>query len=81
MTREEALAEVNRVFDYIEAHQRWPSGFACVVVHHPQTGEEQVTATTGMSHANGYGRLLLAGVEALLADARPKLSQPARLVH
>ena len=81
MTREEAIAEVNRVFDYIDENKRWASGFACVAVHHPRTGAEDVTATTGMLHANGMGPLLMAGIEALIVDAHPKLTAPPRRVH
>lgn len=80
MTRDDAIAEVNRVFDYLDANDRRASGFACVVVHHQHSGGGTV-ATTGMVHTNGLGPILMLGVEALVEDARPKLLAPPKVTH
>lgn len=72
MTRDEAIAEVNRVFDFIDTHERVACGFACVATHH--AGSRDIIATTGLAHTDGLEAVLMAGIEALVVDARPKLT-------
>ena len=80
MTREEAIREVNKAFDFVDDNDLDAIGFACVVTH-VGPGGRPVAATTGMAHTDGLHGFLLAGVAFLLRDARAKLANLAGGVH
>lgn len=73
MTREEAIREVNKAFDYIEAEGRWATGFACVATHRTADGM-QPKAVYSMAHVGGGEADIKQGVAGLTTYADPRLT-------